>query len=394
MGSKDARGSRHGRPFLGRALSLFFAAGIGGLLSLFASAALLDEQSRFHMCSPAGQSFWRDLVYEYAPAPRDDPFGWVDLDVGHGAGASAADSHQTAAVQPAEPELAAALTGTAGGGRWVKDESFCLMAYPGNLTCTPDTHFRYLDPEIEPFWYGDHACELLREANMTDIMFVGDSFTKGIFQALILLLSEDFETGSVTPDAPAVCVGDTQFDGPQCRNYLAAGVQICGLTLMLDYEPYPRLNASHLDYDAVVWGVGVHPINGDRQARYGVLDADKFANEVLESLCDPDSGEWAEGKDHPPVFWSGIHMRIDPHHPDEAREHQEEFARQSAEYVKSMCGFHPIDNFEFTRQLVDEFSDLEVWKMSYDGVHWARAVNLIKAQKLLRALVGYSFTKS
>ena len=94
------------------------------------------------------------------------------------------------------------------------------------------------------------------------------------------------------------------------------------------------------------------------------------------------------------MFWSGIHMRIDPHHPDEAREHQEEFARQSAEYVKSMCGFHPIDNFEFTRQLVDEFSDLEVWKMSYDGVHWARAVNLIKAQKLLRALVGYSFTKS
>ena len=266
------------------------------------------------------------------------------------------------------------------------------MAYPGRLACTPDTHYRYLDPEIEPFWYGDQACAILREANMTNIVFVGDSFTKGTFQALILLLSEDFERGSVTPDAPAVCLGDIQFNGPQCRDYLAGGVHICGLTLIIDYEAYPRINASHFDYDAVVWGVGAHPLYVDYKTRYGVLDADKFANEVLESLCDPNS-EWAEGKDHPPVFWSGIHMRIDPHFPDEAREHQEEFARQSAADVKTMCGFRPIDNFEFTRQLVDEH--LESAKlMSYDGVHWSRAVNLIKAQKLLRALVGYSSVKA
>ena len=57
--------------------------------------------------------------------------------------------------------------------------------------------------------------------------------------------------------------------------------------------------------------------------------------------------------------------------------------------VCEICGFPSIDVFNFTHALVHQLPT-DAANMTWDGQHWARSVNVIKAQHILYSITSKS----
>jgi hypothetical protein len=229
---------------------------------------------------------------------------------------------------------------------------------------------------------------------MTKIVFVGDSFTRHLFEAFVLILTQDYKFGALKPEGRNVpeCADDGQFEEKQCRHFVNFNQVLCGgsVTADLDYGAWPPLTPSHSSYDLAFWSCGAHPVNYDYNTRYGVNDAAVVKTAIFEPLCRGDAAlPWLKaGK--PKVIWLLQHCRLRPKFPDEREEVVARYNKEAPPALKEVCGFpdDPID-FSFTCDLVHKLSE-EANRMTWDGVHWSRAANLIKAQMLLEriALIG------
>lgn len=95
----------------------------------------------------------------------------------------------------------------------------------------------------------------------------------------------------------------------------------------------------------------------------------------------------------PRLFWLLPHQRLADPSPesgsDETRDMVRTYAKASIPAIHRQCGkgVGIIDAFNVTQALVDALP-AEAKDMTWDGAHWGRAVNLIKAQLILRALVA------
>lgn len=106
----------------------------------------------------------------------------------------------------------------------------------------------------------------------------------------------------------------------------------------------------------------------------------------------PLHGNTTEAARRPRLFWLLPHARLtnaSESRPDETREVIGRYARDSIPWIREDCGegVGIIDAFNFTKALAETLPE-EARSMTWDRKHWGRAVNLIKAQLILRALVA------
>ena len=89
----------------------------------------------------------------------------------------------------------------------------------------------------------------------------------------------------------------------------------------------------------------------------------------------------------PRVWLLGTHARLKAHYADESEARVACFEREAAAALWALCRVPALRTLALTHALVRGLPE-DAQRMSPDGVHWGRAVNIVKAQAILAALVG------
>lgn len=196
------------------------------------------------------------------------------------------------------------------------------------------------------------------------------------------------------------CAGAAQLSEKDCRHYVpTSGDGLCGgaVSARLVYGAYPLLGDDALDTwrgldgsaDVVVWGVGAHPTRNDYETRAGVNNATDFARFAVAPVCDASPPPFAFLPQSrgvaPRVLWLGQHCRVRWKWEDETNARITDFARDAAAALRARCRVETLDTAEATCALVNQRPD-DAANMTFDGVHWGLAVNLLKAVKLLHVI--------
>ena len=226
------------------------------------------------------------------------------------------------------------------------------------------------------------ACRAL---NAKRILFCGDSYVRHAYEGLALLLSGDYETGVIKND-PA-CAGEAQFEEKDCRHKVPMHFDICGVRIELRYDAWCEVNANDHMYDWIVWGFGNHPVHGDYATRHGVYDVQAVVSEKLDRLCADSIPAFAEK-----IIVLNNHCRLDNAHmqkdcPDSTNERVQYFNDEIELYMRHRCNItHFIDTFAMTSELIR--IEPAPGKLTHDGVHWGRIVNVVKAWMLVHMMMA------
>jgi hypothetical protein len=221
------------------------------------------------------------------------------------------------------------------------------------------------------------------------MVFVGDSFVRHAYEGLLLVLSGNYEWGAMVEEGreKPECHGEGQFEERTCRHFVAHNKQVCNneVVLQLVYGAWPTITIQMLDtYDLVLWGAGSHPVDGNYQTRYGVLNATVVRDHVLVPICSSLSSVIAIRRSKS-VLWLGIHMRLAARHEDEAEKEIVRYNREMNVFLANLCNIEFIDFYQMTKSLALFLAE-EAVKMTWDSAHWGRAVNIIKARKIISFL--------
>lgn len=263
------------------------------------------------------------------------------------------------------------------------------------MACTP-SGLAWVDPNMSYYTSTKDGCGALHRHNIRTIVFVGDSYVRHAYEGTALLLSGDFERGALGKTVSTQCNGDAQFEEKNCRLFISQSIQVCSSKVTLSYSASSNRPYVSDSTDIVVWGLGNHPINGDYVKRHGVYDADVVAAEVFAPMCDGPKHQHnltftahISNNAHPRLLWLLPHSRLSDLPGDQSREAIQSFDEHSCMYVRDMCGVSSIDVYSPTNALVKYHSD-EARKMTWDGVHWSRTVNILKAQIILNLIAVIS----
>jgi hypothetical protein len=268
---------------------------------------------------------------------------------------------------------------SASSGGWELDSSCKLTPYND---CTPSGRRWPHEKEM-------HPCTLLAGKKL---LFIGDSFLRHAYVATALLLSGDYQKGALRPAHDPACEYDGQFEEKVCRGQLSYSISVCdnSVSLALNYAAWPTISKRDTNrYDFIIWGAGNHPVNGDYDSRYGVLNASIVGSDKLEPTCQP-LADTAVAK----LFWLDIHARFDSIYspskvaPDERIEHLYQYHADMPNALLTRCRIPSsrfISPWNATLDLVTNFrSDAE--NMTYDQMHWGMEVNLLKAGQIIQAI--------
>ena len=266
---------------------------------------------------------------------------------------------------------------------WVQNVSLCTEL-PYSYTCANDKVHIWGDL---PFALMRRpACSILEQRKIRTITFCGDSYIRHAYQALLLILTGDYETGSMRDDFKAECSGDAQFEESKCRHGLPHAISgLCSgaVTLKLVWDSWPVPSLADLEAsDLFVWGGGEHPVNGDYQSHYGVNDADVVSQTVLEPHCTADLQAHADK-----IVFMLPHYRTRPTNEHESAEMIRQYVQRMPSFLQDKCKISRIlDTHTFTEKLASTVPADVVQSMTWDGAHWSRAVNIVKAWLLLHEL--------
>eukprot|EP00667_Euglena_gracilis_P013884 EG_transcript_14352 len=242
----------------------------------------------------------------------------------------------------------------------------------------------------QPFLAGEAACSRLADCGLTEFLFVGDSLLWHAFVALVFTLSGNFHAipGFVNYRKNATCSTDQLFWSKVCRGQPAVRLCAGNVTLRHVTAPWPVPQPPRPRRSlAVVWGAGWHPLPG-AEGRYGVNNATAVRQHVYEAHCS--NGTFnafsnLSASHRPTLLWARPHARPGMTHPDETPPMVAAYGLQTSADVQRLCGASTIDFWTFTNKLVCQFPS-EVRRLTQDTCHWGRAVNLVKAQLLLREI--------
>ena len=243
-----------------------------------------------------------------------------------------------------------------------------------------------------------NACGMLASKNLTTIHMIGDSFVRHAYIALGMVLADDYDEAMLAPDWRArvavPCGGDAIFGLKECRPLLRNSVRVChGGRVTLTFKEHGQASPAMLrESSVVVWGDSNHPVDMNYTSRCGIHDADIFTRAILEPRCPAIVAQNLSAK----LVWLGTHRRLGPvngrwaePHFDEELESVHAFLRQLGPVLGCLCGVSRfVDTWGFTSALVRQLPSNESEALTFDGVHWQRAVNVIKAHLLLKAILG------
>lgn len=241
------------------------------------------------------------------------------------------------------------------------------------------------------------ACGLLQYAGLKTVHFIGDSYVRQIFAAAVITFTGDYQLGAVTEPT---CSGEAQFEDKNCRKYMITEKTVCGGNISLSHK-------LHLNFDGacvhtlcdpgslIIWGGGAHGISPNKETRYGVYNAYAYYTRRIRvsELC----------RSCRPIIWLSTHARptlpdmyfFDDEDPSYIRTYNQNMRSYIA---KGECSnFHFVDVYNMTASLVSKFDrhGIKELRVTYDGNHYGRTINLLKVQVLLNYLsVFFSSTNN
>lgn len=216
------------------------------------------------------------------------------------------------------------------------------------------------------------------------ILFCGDSFIRHAYEGMALVLSGDYSHGAIPNDT--FCADEAQFDEKTCRHRVPGQIDTaCGVRLALKYSSWCEVENDGGEYDWIVWGFGAHPLDDDYVTRRGVYDAEVVKTERLGRIC----GVVDFQSSLAPriiILTNHRHVRDDAvvatEFPDSINDRILQFTRGIHWPLRQMCGITRfVDTFAMTDALVR--MEPEPRKLSSDGMHWGRLVNIAKAWMLI-----------
>lgn len=207
------------------------------------------------------------------------------------------------------------------------------------------------------------------------------------------MLSANYEFGALDEEGQlrSDCRGDGQFEEKVCRAHVRHRSRECNdtVSVTLRYGPWPLLENEDEAYDVIFWGAGAHPVppDIDYSTRYGVFSSDAVWERVIQPTCVMRPFLWLPVKKswRPQVFWLATHARLKVRFPDEQNDHIQEYNTGMSNLLRNRCGIPSLDVFGMTSKLVTSLPD-DARNMTWDGAHWSRSVNLLKAQLALYAI--------
>lgn len=283
-------------------------------------------------------------------------------------------------------------------GYWFRDPATC-STYPANMTCTASGQVWKADGCV--LETSSVACARLIDANIRKLLFIGDSYVRHAYEGMLLMLSGDFSKGALIPgttDEYPDCLDDGQFEELKCRHHVKTNDTLCGglVTVALKYGAAPAPDEGDSEWDAIVWGVGNHLVDGNYTTRLGINDAAAYSEHMFQKLCHRDTGlsylRHHDRREHrlhalnaPKVFWLTSHSRPAARFTDEDDGTVYRYVVESSRHLWHFCGISAIDTYTLTSNLVRFFPE-EAKQLSWDGTHWSRAINLLKAVLVLHAV--------
>jgi hypothetical protein len=240
-----------------------------------------------------------------------------------------------------------------------------------NRSCTP-TGKRWSSSRVSD----SEPCEKLSGKR---VAFVGDSYARHAYVAFLSWLSKNYRDASLHPQHDSDCEYDAQYTEKICRHQIIHQTTTCNGTVevRLVYGASPTVSIDLLtEVDMIVWSVGRHPYNGDYSSRNGVNDAFAYYNNIFKPTCDTlNTTEFCEK-----VVWLDTHVRVNAKFTDEAYENELAFHIESPTWIFRSCNVRRIASvWDATDRLVALFPS-DAKNMSFDGAHYGRAVNLLKAE--------------
>ena len=230
-----------------------------------------------------------------------------------------------------------------------------------------------------------------RRAVSRRILFIGDSYIRHAFSAFLSTLSTDYEFGGLADEAHTYphCAGEGQYN-VRCHGLVPENATLCNGSVFaeLRYGAWPIWTERDTRYDTLVWGAGNHPPNLDYVLRPGVNNASYIVHAIVEPTCSRTGKyhiSWLPKHDaasSPRVFWLATHCRLDIKFPDEVEDRILSYNHAMSRALDDLCGVPTIDTLDMTCALVHQLP-VDAANMTWDSAHWARAVNLLKAQRLL-----------
>ncbi|KAL1515144.1 hypothetical protein AB1Y20_004205 [Prymnesium parvum] len=251
------------------------------------------------------------------------------------------------------------------------------------------------------------------------LLFVGDSFARHAYVGFALALSSDFRAGALRPSHAPQCEREGQFSEKLCRTQLRRSLSLCGGAVEAAYagaDVMPSYGAVHcfkrrsygcLDgvpdggannfavprtadwarLDAVVWGVGRHAIKPGDSRRFAGLephDAAALEAHLLLDLCN--ASATARRRDvRRKLVWLDTLVRSAPptrrgECPAAVRRFHEEMPRA----LRRACGVEPRVASVWDALVGLKHTEGSGWEeMTFDGVHWGMAANLLLAGELV-----------
>jgi len=273
----------------------------------------------------------------------------------------------------------------------------------GNMFCNCETciDYRQYIPAELAYWQSENGCQItdisakkacsILSSHFTSVTFIGDSLVRHIFSSLLLLLTQNRESGALQTDIKeidkAICSGENQFTDSACHKKLImywkdikANPKYCsnaepGKKPILSFvEAY---NTVHLPLASdelnqrlseknplVILGIGVHDN----------FNYTKVINDYLSPIVDIRNSKGANG-----IFiWLNTHSS-GPLKPNQFRDVQgNRNIKIFNQALKEFCESKNIllmDTFNFTKGV-----------HSFDGTHYGYEVNRLKTQVLLNSL--------
>ena len=133
----------------------------------------------------------------------------------------------------------------------------------------------------------------------------------------------------------------------------------------------------------MVWSIGRHPVDGNYVDRTGINDQRVYNDRIIRPACEQLSS--AQKKK---LVWIGGHFRRSFYARDERPEQVWNFERNSGVVLQSCPGAHVVSAFALTASATRDLPRSDIIAMNFDGQHWGRAVNILKAQLVVKELVA------
>ena len=248
---------------------------------------------------------------------------------------------------------------------------------------------------IGEYRYGSHppspdiVCEIFARNGVSHLNFCGDSFVRHLYVATLHLLTGNRHNASLWPGHPPECTRHGQYEEKHCRPWIRPESDVCGgaLRVTLDSQNWgvPWQFGRFDSADLVVWSGGNHP---PEAGVLGQHDTAAVARHLLSRICP----RWTSAQ-AARVVWVSTHARLGPPvRPGEAYEAIRAFNARMPAVVRAECGVRRhVDVFNMTVRAI--LRAPEVAAVTYDGVHWSSAVNLVKARLLLDHLLAPTWSR-